>query len=162
MYHCHIHFNLVGIRKDVFDVIEGMSQLPCFTHTFTRSETAQDVSFDSADVIIADLRDVDAGETVHTLIANKSEETKIILLAERKQIPLLVEVLPSVQDIWTVPAGQEEIRFRFLRWQQTYKMGRDYWQTSHFLETTINNVPNLIWYKDKDGVHEKVNDSGRS
>ncbi|MCI8896801.1 MAG: response regulator, partial [Lachnospiraceae bacterium] len=24
---------------------------------------------------------------------------------------------------------------------------------------TINNVPNLIWYKDKDGVHEKVNDS---
>ena len=159
MYHCHIHFNLVGIRKDVFDVIEGMSQLPCFTHTFTRSETAQDVSFDSADVIIADLRDVDAGETVHTLIANKSEETKIILLAERKQIPLLVEVLPSVQDIWTVPAGQEEIRFRFLRWQQTYKMGRDYWQTSHFLETTINNVPNLIWYKDKDGVHEKVNDS---
>ncbi|MDE7276133.1 MAG: PAS domain-containing protein, partial [Lachnospiraceae bacterium] len=23
----------------------------------------------------------------------------------------------------------------------------------------INNIPNLIWYKDKDGVHEKVNDS---
>lgn len=54
---------------------------------------------------------------------------------------------------------EEEIRFRFLRWQQTYKMSKDYWQTSHFLEATINNVPNLVWYKDKDGVHEKVNDS---
>ncbi len=64
-----------------------------------------------------------------------------------------------MQDIWAVPAGEEEIRFRFLRWQQTYKTGRDYWQSNHFLEATINNVPNLIWYKDKDGVHEKVNDS---
>ena len=28
-----------------------------------------------------------------------------------------------------------------------------------FLEATINSVPNLIWYKTKDGIHEKVNDS---
>ncbi len=38
-------------------------------------------------------------------------------------------------------------------------MSKDYWQTSQYLDATINNVPNLIWYKDKDGVHEKVNDS---
>ena len=159
MYHCHIHFYLVGIRKDVFEVIEGMAPLPCFTHTFTRSEGAEEVSFDSADVVIADLRDMDVRETVHTLTGNKSEGTQIILLAEREQIPILTERMPSVQDIWAVPAGEEEIRFRFLRWQQTYKTGRDYWQSNHFLEATINNVPNLIWYKDKDGVHEKVNDS---
>ncbi len=55
--------------------------------------------------------------------------------------------------------SDEEIRFRFLRWQQTCKMSKDFWQTSHYLEATINNIPNLIWYKDKDGVHEKVNDS---
>ncbi len=46
-----------------------------------------------------------------------------------------------------------------MRWQQTCKMSKDFWQTSHYLEATINNIPNLIWYKDKDGVHEKVNDS---
>lgn len=38
-------------------------------------------------------------------------------------------------------------------------MGKDYWQTSHYLESTINNTPSLIWYKDKNGIHEKVNDS---
>ena len=38
-------------------------------------------------------------------------------------------------------------------------MSKDYWQTSHFFETTINSVPNLIWYKDKNGIHKKVNDS---
>ena len=38
-------------------------------------------------------------------------------------------------------------------------MSKDFWETSHYLEATINNVPNLIWYKDKNGIHEKVNDS---
>ena len=46
-----------------------------------------------------------------------------------------------------------------MRWQQTCKVSRDFWQTSHFFESTINNVPNLIWYKDKKGIHTKVNDS---
>ena len=38
-------------------------------------------------------------------------------------------------------------------------MRRDFWQTSQYLEATINNVPNLVWYKDKNGIHKKVNDS---
>ncbi len=159
MYHCHVHFHLVGIRQDVFAVIEEMSPLPCFTHEFTKSERAGDALTGGADVILADLRDMDVRETVCALTADRGEDTELILLAEKEQIPLLTEMLDGVKDIWTLPMSGEEIRFHFLRWQQAYKMGKDYWQTSHFLEATINNVPNLIWYKDKDGVHEKVNDS---
>lgn len=159
MYHCHVHFHLVGIRQDVFAVIEEMSPLTCFTHEFTKSERAGDASTDGADVILADLRDMDVRETVCALTADRGEDTELILLAEKEQIPLLTEMLDRVKDIWTLPMSEEEIRFHFLRWQQAYKTGKDYWQTSHFLEATINNVPNLIWYKDKDGVHEKVNDS---
>ncbi len=159
MYHCHVHFHLVGIRQDVFAVIEEMSPLPCFTHEFTKSERAGDALTGGADVILADLRDMDVRETVCALTADRGEDTELILLAEKEQIPLLTKMLDGVKDIWTLPMSGEEIRFHFLRWQQAYKMGKDYWQTSHFLEATINNVPNLIWYKDKDGVHEKVNDS---
>ncbi len=159
MYHCHVHFHLVGIRQDVFAVIEEMSPLTCFTHEFTKRERAGDASTDGADVILADLRDMDVRETVCALTADRGEDTELILLAEKEQIPLLTEMLDGVKDIWTLPMSEEEIRFHFLRWQQAYKTGKDYWQTSHFLEATINNVPNLIWYKDKDGVHEKVNDS---
>ena len=159
MYHCHVHFHLVGIRQDVFAVIEEMSPLPCFTHEFTKSERAGDALTGGADVILADLRDMDVRETVCALTADRGEDTELILLAEKEQIPLLTEMLDGVKDIWTLPMSEEEIRFHFLRWQQAYKTGKDYWQTSHFLEATINNVPNLIWYKDKDGVHEKVNDS---
>ncbi len=156
MYHCHVHFHLVGIRQDVFAVIEAMPPLACFTHEFTKSEGARDVT---ADVILADLRDMDVEETVRELIADRGEDTELILLAGKEQFPLLTDKLQTVKDIWLLPMAEEEIRFRFLRWQQTYKMSKDYLQTSHYLEATINNVPNLVWYKDKDGVHEKVNDS---
>ena len=160
MYHCHIHFHLVGIRKDVFEIIEKLPPLPCFTHEFTVSEEPEKVLMaDRADVVMADLRDMDAEETVRALTADKSEETELILLAKKEQIPLLSGMLSDVKDIWVLPMEEEEIGFRFLRWQQNCKMSKDYWQTDQFLEATINNVPNLVWYKDKDGVHEKVNDS---
>lgn len=69
------------------------------------------------------------------------------------------ELLKAVKDIWTLPMCEGEIRFRFARWQQGYKAKMDAWQESQFFEATINNVPNLIWYKDRNGIHEKVNDS---
>ncbi len=159
MYHCHVHFHLVGIRQDVFAVIEAMPPQPCFTHEFTKSKEGGDVTAHSADVILADLRDMDVEETVRELTTDRGEDTELILLAGKEQFPLLTDKLQTVKDIWLLPMAEEEIRFRFLRWQQTYKMSKDYWQTSHYLEATINNVPNLVWYKDKDGVHEKVNDS---
>ncbi len=38
-------------------------------------------------------------------------------------------------------------------------MSKDFWQTGQYFDATINHIPNLIWYKDKAGIHEKVNDS---
>ncbi len=159
MYHCHIHFQFMGIRKDVFEIIEKMAPLPCFTHEFTESETAETaLRSGKADVIMADLRDVeDVKETVHMLASGKAEDTELLLVAGEGQIPLFTEEMLAVKDIWLLPMSEEEVRFRFLRWQQAYKMGKDFWETNQFLEATINHVPNLVWYKDKDGVHEKVN-----
>ena len=44
---------------------------------------------------------------------------------------------------------EAELKFHFLRWQEIYKLRKDHWQTSQYLDATINHVPNLIWYKDK-------------
>ena len=39
------------------------------------------------------------------------------------------------------------------------KTETDYWLTKNYLDTTINSVPHLIWYKNKVGAHLKVNES---
>ena len=98
------------------------------------------------------------------LLPDGTDETQVILLADKEQARLLAgdpdfANYAAVKDIWISPLSEEEVQFRFSRWQQTCKMSKDYWQTSQYLEATINNIPNLVWYKDKNGIHEKVNDS---
>ena len=157
MYHCHVHFYLIGRGEGIFQVIKGMEPLLPITHEFWESDEPDMALAARADVILADVRDKDVEETLHPLMSCRAEASQVILLADKGQIRFLTGFLKELQDIWTCPMEEEEVRFRFLRWQQAFKMSKDFWQTSHFLDATINNVPNLIWYKDKNGIHEKVN-----
>ena len=161
MYTCHLQIYFAGHPSHALDVIKKMPALENFTHIFSESDEAEASLSKKADVIIADLSNTDMQPSLQTFVQNRSAGAQIILLASREQMRLLCSdpALKEITDIWIMPMSDEELRFRFLRWQQTFKMSRDFWETSHFLEATINNVPNLIWYKDKDGVHEKVNNS---
>ncbi|MCI9272116.1 MAG: response regulator [Dorea sp.] len=159
MYHCHIQFYLAGTHCRAFDLVQEMSPLEHITYEFFESKNPGIALAEQADVILANLQDMDVKETIGMLAPDGKKETKLILLADKEQIASMGEMFSKVQDIWTMPMSDDEIRFRFLRWQQNLQMSKDYWQTSQFLEATINHVPNLIWYKDKDGIHEKVNDS---
>lgn len=159
MYHCRIHFYFAGAPNRVFEIMREMSPLDPFTHEFSESEKLESELVAQADVILTALQGMNVKEAARLLASGRRDGAEIILLAEKEQIRDLSDALPEVKDIWTFPLSDEEIRFRFLRWQQTYKMNKDFWETRHFLEATINNVPNLVWFKDKDGVHEKVNDS---
>ncbi|MCM1497936.1 MAG: response regulator [Clostridium sp.] len=160
MYHCHIRFYLVGYSYKLFEMIKEMPQFEHFTHEFIQSDKPEKELAAKADVIFADLEEQDEQEALQILTSGKSGEAELILLAKESQITRLLDLpVQDIDDIWTMPMSEEEIRFRFLRWQKDCKMRKDFWQTNQFFEATINHVPNLIWYKDKAGIHEKVNDS---
>ena len=159
MYHCHIHFYLAGPQDRLFDAVKKANPFEYFTHTFLESDSPQKELAAKADVILANIQDLDAEEALATLLSGKGKDTELILLANPSQIGLLSVDFSEIRDIWTLPMSEEEISFRFLRWQQNYKMEKDFWETSHFLDATINHVPNLVWYKNREGLHLKVNDS---
>ena len=158
MYHCHIRFYLVGCGPEILEILRQIPPLEAFTHAFAEGSRPQAEETSRADVIIARLRGPQAQEDLAALRAGKRPEAELILLADG--FPSLAGAdLTAVQDIWPASMSREELRFRFGRWQRDCKARKDLWQASSFLESTINSVPNLIWYKTKDGVHEKVNDS---
>ncbi len=161
MYTCQLHIYFAGHPSRALDVIKKMPTLEHFTHIFSESDEAEASLSAKADVIIADLSRIDVQSALEILLPNRREGAEVIFLADKKQMQALCAdpALKDIADVWISPMSDEELRFRFLRWQQAYKRGKDLWETSHFLEATINNVPNLVWYKDKDGVHEKVNNS---
>lgn len=159
MYHCHVCFYFIGNQSQLFEIVRGMPPFNPFVHEFIESACPEKELAAKADVLLVDLQGLDAAKTVQTIIGWKKPEADLILLAEQGQFTGLTDTLENVTDIWIVPMTDDEFRFRFLRWQQSCKTQRDFWQTSQYLESTINSVPNLIWYKDKNGIHEKVNDS---
>ena len=161
MYTCCLRIYLVGHPCHALDVIKRMPPLEQFTHIFSESDEPEASLTAEADVILADLSNCLLPHMLPILLQNRRPETQLLLLADKKQLQSLCTnpALSDITDIWVTPISDEEIRFRFLRWQETCKMSKDFWQTRHYLEATINNIPNLVWYKDKDGVHEKVNDS---
>lgn len=159
MYHCRFHFYLVGPQCRAFEIIKEMSPLEHFTHKFLESEKLEESLVVMADVIFVDLQGENIKDMVQALLQGKKKEAELILFADKKQTELLSDKLWEITDIWTTPMSDEEVTFRFLRWQQKCQMSKDFWQTSQYLDATINHIPNLIWYKDKNGIHKKVNDS---
>lgn len=161
MYHCHIHFYLTGQSCEVYEIMKTMPPLERFTHEFMESCDPDEALALKADVIFVNLTDegTQGAKDLRRFFAVRKQDAQVVVLATDRQILLLEEQISGIKDIWLLPMSDMEIRFRFLRWQQNYQMEKEFWQTSQYLEATINNVPHLIWYKDKDGVHEKVNDS---
>lgn len=159
MYQCHLNFYLIGNQRNLFEVLKKAEPFPHFTHEFTESSEPEETLTGKADVIVVDLQGLNAIKTVGFLRAHKQKEAELILMADKEQIEeLMAAELLAFGDIWTAPLSEKEIQFRFLKWQETYKMSTDLWQAQNYLDTTINSVPYMIWYKDKDGAHIKVNE----
>ena len=158
MYHCQICFYMITRQNELFATLKQLSPLTHFTHEYLQSDSTDAAMTNKADVILADMRQMSAEETLAFLLSHKRKESELILLADKEQAELLAaNENADITDIWVTPLSEAELRFRLIRWQKTYKMGKDFWQTQSYLDNAINSVPHLIWYKDKEGAHMKVN-----
>lgn len=143
--------------------MKKIAPLENFTHEFLESEEPDNALAADADVILASLGGKDQEKALRILCDAKKKEAALILLMEKGQFSFeeagTEKVLEEIQDVWVLPMSEKETEFRFRKLQRACRQNLDLWQESQFLEATIDNIPNLIWYKDKDGVHEKVNNS---
>lgn len=133
-----------------FEIIKELPPMERFTHIFQDGR---------ADVSFVNLQGSDAVELLREAVSGLSEKSELIILAEQEQKSQILEYLPVISDLWTLPMMEEELQFRIRKWQKACKKDREEWETNQFLETLINGMPEMIWFKDKDGIHEKVNDS---
>lgn len=158
MYHCHLHFYCISPRRNLYDPIQAAAPLPNFTHEFWRGDVLEPRQAAKADVIFADLQGMDEKAALKALAACRKQDAELIVLADPRQRDSLAASpaeLALVADIWPAELTPQELAFRFSRWQKAMKMRKDFWQTNHYFEATIDNIPNLIWYKDKNGVHKR-------
>ncbi|MDE5879508.1 MAG: PAS domain S-box protein, partial [Desulfovibrio sp.] len=91
-------------------------------------------------------------------LAGEHPRAELIVLA-----PCGLAVPPAVlrraADVWRLPLDDGALRFHFRRWQERLKQRKDRWQAEQFLDAVLETSPNMIWFKDKNGIHERVNTS---
>ena len=62
MYHCHLHFYCLSHRQELPDAVRAIPPLEHFTHTVSQSSQPDKALAAQADVILADLRELDGPE----------------------------------------------------------------------------------------------------
>ena len=125
MSHSRLAFTCVSCHPEVFEPIKAMPALDPYTHAFTVIGQPDSEAVGSADVILADLRDMDCTGTLESLFSHKKESAQLVLLADLERFNLTPDQLAQVTDLWAMPMTEDELRFRFLRWQRSDKLARE-------------------------------------
>ncbi len=156
MYHCNVNFYFINCPDKIIKTIKTIPPIDKFSHTFSDSLSVDINTIKKADVIFFCSGNID---DIQAVISAKSTGSHLIILAHKDNFSLSDYFPENITDIWFLPLSESELLFRFMKWQNNYKMSKDYWLTKQYMETTMNCTPNLIWYKDKHGIHHKVNNS---
>lgn len=155
MYKFSIRFYCLDCPEKFMEVISGIAPLKSFHHNFSRC--LDPAMAPGADVIIAKV--ADQGRNIVSLLKQKRTDADLLVLAEPDEMAYLAPYMDKIKTVWPWPMPPEMVYFQFRRWQETYKLARDYWERGQFLDVLLDGTPNLVWYKDKNGIHEKVNAS---
>jgi diguanylate cyclase (GGDEF)-like protein/PAS domain S-box-containing protein len=167
MYHCNVKIYLVHASQIFQEAICHMKPLEHFEHTVLCLDSLEPHTLENADLTIAVYHQPESGknevsieEWVNSLCQNTKTNSDLILCVPPEFVEQITNMdLTKVYDIWKLPLSPSEIQFHFLQWQQQNKAKKDLWLTSQYLDTVIDSVPHLVWYKDKNGAHLKVNQS---
>ena len=104
MYHCKISFYFITEQNELFTILKQILPLPNFTHEYLQSMEADAALTNRADVILADMRQMDVEETLAFLLSHKRKEAELILLADKEQAELLAAKEDTdITDIWVMP-----------------------------------------------------------
>ncbi len=150
MYRCKTKICMSG-NAPFFEKIKLLPSIDGFEYEFTDN-------IEKADVIIADWGEKNtSGIAPEELFRIKKDGAEVIAVCGENDLEKLSEYLPKTADVWKTPMSDTEAEFRFRALQTRLKKAKDNWQTEQYLNTLIDNIPSLVWFKTKDGAHEKVN-----
>lgn len=172
MYQDVIRIYLVGFSDEDVSRIKGIANLPSFEHAVLASNSLDVGIAKDSDLILlnaccgvqdAPLSPTMDAESVRGLLKQANAEAKsgadIVFLASHEVFEDLKSQTALFSDFWPAPMSGDELEFRMQKWLLAHKQKTDLWQANQFLDATIDSIPSLVWYKTRDGIHEKVNDS---
>ena len=157
MYHCNLKIHLVNCDA-IDEAIDNIRPLEHFSHEVFTHDTLDELSPDMLDNDSVLIINNSENLTSKTIRPYKKSKVTIVLMIARPEI-LMESELQLFDYIWRLPLTPPMFRFYFKKMLNSLKRKKDLWLMENYLHTLIDSVPDLIWFKRKDGIHLKVNEA---
>ncbi|WP_319496016.1 PAS domain-containing protein [uncultured Cohaesibacter sp.] len=158
MYHRHLETLIVSRSHELEQLLESIPAEDNFTHRFCTSEHLTQERLEAASIVVVDFAAINRDEAFKVL-ALSNNDTIVIGCFSSNDFSMLSDVQHCLTQVWAKPFDDEKIRKSFSRILKEIKQREDARLNQVYLDTLIDSLPELIWFKDARGSHLKVNDS---
>ncbi|MBD5553194.1 MAG: diguanylate cyclase [Desulfovibrio sp.] len=155
MYHHSLRIVIFSKNPLLEEEIRAISPLARFTHDIRRLEEFLPSAAATADLVIFDVPLKMSFKALRARV--KSSARLIACLTQEQEDKLTDEDIHCLDDVWLTPLRVPRIRLRMHNILYEIKRDADARQHMIWLDTLIDSMPDLVWFKDLDGVHHKVN-----
>lgn len=153
MYRSDLEFKFYGITDEVVNVWKSTEPLTNFDHYFAGDELPVDKLVLPV-IVLAPQAEITPEEG-----RKKFGKDAVIILCTDEPEKLAEKELTVLDDVWPFTMPETMWRFHIGRLLRSLDEKRRHYFFEHCLHTSINMLPDLIWYKDVKGSHLKVNDA---
>lgn len=150
MYRYVLNIFIISGSNYIRSALESVGCNNGFEHNFvTLDGIPSDMDTEQDSIIICDDRE----ELMPEINKRKGKTATTVLCSESPAS------YADFDELWKKPFNEEELRFYFKRLIDRIKLEKDCALNLNYLDSLIDNSPDLVWYKDLKGAHLKVNDS---
>lgn len=158
MYHSIIHIDIFSKSGQLEELLKQLPPLEKFEYCFDTFESCHDMLTSEADVIILDLPY--DNQVMNMVMRNKKEGKLLVLcISPEEAAALTAEDYGIIDEIWLKPVNAVTATFYFSKLMRQIKLSKELWLCRKYLDTAIDSIPDMLWFKDLSGAHLKVNDS---
>lgn len=153
----HYNYKVIVLSQDLslYEKVVAFPSQAGFTNIVSHVDKV-DESLKEADLLLCQASATVLEQALSLLPAGA---VKVYLGSEADLEQLNQETLEQLDDFWQLPMADKLLESKIAKLFVRIKNVKDYHLNQKYLETLINSIPPLIWYKDIRGAHLKVNDS---
>lgn len=155
MYHHDLRIVIFSCNQLLENEVRAISPQECISHDIRVLDKFSTKALSEAEIVILD---VPTPMSFREIRAHTRPETKIIAcMFPEDEEKLTEDDFIFLDDLWLQPLRIPRIRLRMRTILHEIKRNDDAKQHLLWLDTLIDSMPDLVWFKDLSGVHHKVN-----
>lgn len=158
MYHRKLNIFIATRDAGVETLLRGAPPVERFSCQFFRQPNIREGDIEKCAVIVLDFDDVNPA-SMEKILAAKDEEAVVVGCFSAGNFPVLAKNHQHFDQVWIKPFDKEKVLSSFSGVMERLKQREESVLTQKYLDTLIDSLPDLIWFKDARGAHLKVNDS---